>query len=162
MINPAHLRDLVITPTLEILADYDRKMNSPAVVNLLLATIAHESLGGFHLKQIKGPALGIYQIEPDTHDDVWKNFLRNRPGLLNVITLKIRNREHSHAALVSDLAYATAIARLIYWRAPQPLPDKDDIDGLAKYWDDHYNCNGKHYSQDGFLENVNNVLDAML
>jgi len=41
--------------------------------------------------------------------------------------------------LIHNLAYATAIARVIYLRKPEALPAAFDIEGLAKYWKDHYN-----------------------
>ena len=37
------------------------------------------------------------------------------------------------------MGYATAVARLIYWRVPRPLPAASDLDGLAAYWKTHYN-----------------------
>ncbi|MEE9541175.1 MAG: hypothetical protein V3V85_06750, partial [Candidatus Thorarchaeota archaeon] len=48
-----------------------------AAVNLLLGTVYQESTinGITHLKQVGGPALGIYQIEPDTEHDTWENYL---------------------------------------------------------------------------------------
>ena len=41
--------------------------------------------------------------------------------------------------LVWNLFYATAIARLIYLRRPQPLPPVGDLPGLAEYWKAHFN-----------------------
>ena len=37
------------------------------------------------------------------------------------------------------MGYATAVARLIYWRVPRPLPAANNLDGLAAYWKTHYN-----------------------
>jgi hypothetical protein len=37
------------------------------------------------------------------------------------------------------MAYATAIARLVYRRRPEPLPEASDTPGLAAYWKAHYN-----------------------
>ena len=41
--------------------------------------------------------------------------------------------------LATDLAYACAMARIHYLRKPEPLPAHDDIEGLARYWKEHYN-----------------------
>ena len=41
--------------------------------------------------------------------------------------------------LTGNLFYATAVARLLYWRAPRKLPAPDDIWGLAHYWKDFFN-----------------------
>src|SRR3546814_18753812 len=82
MINPRDLCQEVIRPTLEKLDLY-----SPAAANLLLGTALTESTigGATCLVQKGGPALGIYQIEPATHLDCWRNFLVYRDGLRSKI-----------------------------------------------------------------------------
>jgi len=35
--------------------------------------------------------------------------------------------------------YACAMARVLYYRRPEPLPLPSDIDGLAAYWKQWYN-----------------------
>ena len=42
-------------------------------------TAAVESRMGTYLRQIGGPALGIWQVEPATHLDCWDNWLDYRP-----------------------------------------------------------------------------------
>lgn len=138
MIHRNHLRYLVIAPTLEHLG-----LHSMAAENLLMGTAAQESRLGRYLAQVGGgPALGIYQIEPATHRDVWDNFLAYHADLAS----KVRGIASQHwfdddpdGELVRNLAYATAIARLCYYRRPEPLPDADDLPGLARYWKQHYN-----------------------
>ena len=41
--------------------------------------------------------------------------------------------------LIWNLAYASAVARLIYYRRPEPLPRADDLPALAEYWKAHFN-----------------------
>jgi hypothetical protein len=41
--------------------------------------------------------------------------------------------------LTTNLAYATAMARIIYLRCPEPLPMADDIAGMGRYWKRHFN-----------------------
>ena len=48
---------------------------------LLLGTIASESDFGSLNKQRGGPALGIGQMEPSTHNDIWSNYLSYKPQL---------------------------------------------------------------------------------
>ena len=141
MIEPRDLRSLVIKPTLEHL-----DLSSPAAVNLLLATaIAESTSGGMqYLKQRGGPALGIYQIEPATHRDVWDNFLNYRPNLADavcaLVSSKAVDEPYSGAwEVVWNLAYATAIARIVYLRDPQPLPPADNLRALGTYWKRVYN-----------------------
>jgi hypothetical protein len=78
--NARQLRAYVIQPTLKPMGLW-----SLAAETLLVGTCAHESAMGKYLHQIKGPALGIYQIEPITHFDIWNNYLRYKPALRDQI-----------------------------------------------------------------------------
>ena len=61
-IKASELRQYVIRPTLKAI-----NLWSIAAENLLLGTAAQESQLGHYLTQVKGPALGIYQIEQSVH-----------------------------------------------------------------------------------------------
>src|SRR5581483_3712606 len=99
-------------------------------------TLAQESQLARFAEAPTGPALGVYQIEPNTHDDLYENFLTfpERQGLYGKVLGLLGSYPERRLQLVTNLAYATAIARLIYYRDPQPLPMAGDIDGLAKYY----------------------------
>ena len=43
------------------------------------------------------------------------------------------------AAARLEPRYAAAVCRVLYFRAPDPLPDAGDLDGLAKYWKRFFN-----------------------
>ena len=134
MIDPRQLCDLVIRPTLQAL-----DLWSPAAEALVLGTAIHESRL-ICLRQIGGgPALGLYQIEPATHADLCRNYLNNRPALKERVAAFLAPSPAPDAQLATNLAYATAICRLLYFRAPALLPAAGDIDGLAAYWKAHYN-----------------------
>ena len=128
-------KNLVIHPTLFAL---DREITwSNSALNLLLGTAIQESRLTY-LKQIgSGPALGIYQMEPDTHDDIWDNFLKYREGLSSLIEKSFRVRNSK--ALVWDMGYATAMARVHYYRVQEALPYDGDVSKLATYWKKYYN-----------------------
>ncbi len=138
MLDPRQFRVLVIRPTLKHL-----KMWTPAAENLLLGTAAHESRLTYLKQHGSGPALGVYQIEPATHEDVWENYLKYKGDIAGrVRALASQNwpgENNMHRELITNLAYATAIARLVYYRRPEPMPAANDIDGLARYWKQHYN-----------------------
>ena len=141
MIDVKQFRELVVRPTLEHL-----DLWSEAAENLLVGTAVQESRLEFLQQHGGGPALGVYQIEPATHLDVWENFLRYRKGpsdnyLWNAVGNLAAPLPELPAdeQLITNLAYATAIARIIYYRRPEPLPAADDIEGLAAYWKQHYN-----------------------
>ena len=119
-------------------------MWSPAAENLIVGTAAHETHFQF-LDQITsrndetlGPAYGIFQIEPATHDDVLR-YLDSRPEIrIKVLNFLAPWPDHARQ-LVTNYGYATAIARIKYWMFPEPLPLADDIPGLAAYWKQFYN-----------------------
>lgn len=139
MISVRQFRDLVIRPTLEMLGG---PQNSEAAVRLLLATAIHESRLTY-LAQISGPALGVYQMEPATHDDIWTYLNRPRTGesspwLLSRVLAVVASTSDA-SRMVHDLRYATVMARIHYWRVPEPLPDAEDASGMAVYWKRYYN-----------------------
>lgn len=139
MIDVIHFKELIIEPTLKRFDLY-----SEAATNLLLGTAIQESRLTY-LKQLgNGPALGVYQMEPSTHDDIWENYLKFNTVLRWRIgggdkSAHTPTRPRSHKSLVSDLAYATIMARIHYLRRPEALPEADDVEGMAQYWKDHYN-----------------------
>ena len=143
--NPEQFRELVVRPTLEYLdpeIPYSREAE-----DLLLMTAAHESRLGTYLKQINGPALGVYQMEPDTLVDIWDNFLDYKQELSGSVEAMLGGLHYwEKEELVTNLMYATAMARVHYWRVPKPLPKEKDyrtrddyLFALAKYAKDFYN-----------------------
>jgi len=135
-IKKSELLEKIIRPTLEWLG-----MGGESAENLLLGTAAQESLMGYYLTQTRGPALGIYQIEPATHADIYNSYLSYNPIIQERVerfcrakTVAGRGKE-----LVSNLTYSTAVARLIYYRVAEKLPEADDLLGLARYWKKYYN-----------------------
>ena len=134
MIDVEHFRLHVVRATLIYM-----RMWSASAEELLVGTAIQES-GLRYLRQSNdGPARGLYQIEPATHDDIADRYLAKHRDIrkrLNTLLAPIPSRIDQ---LVTNLAYATAIARLRYWMDPAPLPEPDDIDGLAEYWKRVYN-----------------------
>jgi len=142
-IDPQDLVSFVISPTLRQLNAY-----SESACMLILCTAAQESRLGHNLHQINGPALGIYQVEPDTHADIYENFLLyiKESNLMRCVKNLSRFEDYYQREneLITNLEYATAICRLVYYRHSEPLPELDDINGMAFYWKKYYNTvNGK-------------------
>lgn len=135
MIDNKQLRELIIKPALSKLQMYNTDAEE-----LLVFTCATESLGGKYLQQVNGPALGIYQMEPDTYTDIWENYIKNRGALLNMLTLNFDvARIPLPERMVYDLRFATAMARLHYARVKEPLPSAKDVDAIWKYYKKYYN-----------------------
>lgn len=146
MLNSEQFRDL-ITRTL-VAAD----MHSKNAVELLMGTAAHESHLGTYLRQIKGPALGFFQMEPATEQDIWKNYLKYRPKLVSAITRVSWTALPSSWALETNIAYQIIMARIHYRRVPHPLPYFGSVYSMAEYWDKYYNCNPDKGFPEQFVE----------
>lgn len=133
MLNISQYRAQILRPTLVFVGDGLPGFASAAAEELLLGTAAHES--GFHyLAQIRGPAQGLYQIEPETCIDIYKNYLAHRPALRDRVNALLADKPTVRDQLASNLAFATAIARLVYWRSPLPLAPAGDVAGHARVW----------------------------
>lgn len=148
MINANQLRELVIRPTLKYLEP--EIPYSEDAVELLMMTAAHESHLGTYIAQVNGPALGIYQMEPATEDDIMLNFLSYKEDLDDkVMCVTGRGCGVPTDELVTNLKYATAMARVHYYRVPEALPTRkaikhpeaklDWIIDMAKYAKKYYN-----------------------
>jgi len=137
------------------------RLGGPAAERLLLGTALTES-GLVHLRQVGGgPALGLYQIEPATHRDLWRTYLAYRPALAARLLRLAAPTGPGDAQLVWNLGYATGVARLIYRRRPEPLPPADDLEGLARYWKAHFNSAAGRGGVADFLRRAGPVLNAL-
>ena len=137
-IDPAELRALVIAPALSIIG-----LGGDAAEEVLLGTALQESGDGRWLQQRGGPALGVWEMEPATHDDIWKTFL----GAHLLLSDALRSLQISAVPpleqLRGNLYYACAMARVKYFRSPDPLPATGDLEGQAALYVRAYNAGGK-------------------
>lgn len=135
MLNIVQFRELIVKSTLNDLMLYSKNAEE-----LMVFTCAVESLGGTYIKQIKGPALGIYQMEPETYNDIWQNYIKSKGGLM----MSMLSNFHitfmpSEDMLIYDLRFATAMTRLFYARIKEPLPEAEDINAIWEYYKRYYN-----------------------
>lgn len=106
-------------------------------IELLLLTAATESNLGQYIRQKGGgPALGIFQMEPGTYDDIWENYIRYREDLGKLLSFCRMGEAHE---LEFNLAYAILMCRIHYLRVKENIPSANDIEGLANYWKENYN-----------------------
>lgn len=133
--TPAQLLDVVIRPALKLIGKH-----SESAEQLLLGTAIQESRLKYRRQLGNGPARGIFQMEPATHNDIWLNYLKYHPVLGDLIaSLLTRKDADKVAELETNDAYACAMARMVYARAKPALPNPGDIHGHAAYWKQHYN-----------------------
>ena len=149
MLNCEQFRNVILKPCLSAL-----QLDTPVAEELLIATMAHESKGGTYLKQEGGPALGIYQMEPKTHDDIWNAYL---PSFHDVTykTMAVCKLSMKPTAdmMVYNLYYATCMARIFYLRIPQGLPATSDIDAIWDYYKKWWNTEKGSAEKDDFVRN---------
>lgn len=134
--NPEGFVSDVIRPALTALG-LDRDLS--AATELLLGTALQES-GLVHRVQLGGgPARGLFQMEPNTHDDIWANFLKFRAPLAEKVGRFLDGHPPNSQLLTNNDLYAAAMARIHYLRMGQivgktAIPTQGDIPGMAAYW----------------------------
>lgn len=147
MFDNLQFREVILRPALK-----DINLYSLEAEELLVGTMAHESKGGTYVVQKNGPAKGIFQMEPATHDDIWDNFINNNSELKGKIEVFL-NAFHVHTSemLTYNLKYACIMCRIDYFRIKQKLPMKDDLESQAKYWKLYYNTLGGKGTVDEYM-----------
>lgn len=144
-------RELIVRPTLKAL-----QLWSDRAEEILVATAAHESYGLRYIKQVKGPALSFYQIEPATAREVWNRWLPKQAATLRdlaEITSEFRAGDHLETKLLVDLRFATVLARLNYRRFPEALPPASDVPGMAALWKKRWNTVAGAGTTEQFITN---------
>lgn len=139
--NPQVMHDYIIYPTLQAMTAYTgTDYNSKAARQLLLITAGQESHCGDYLTQVKGPALGPYQMEPNTTNDLYKNYLTGER--LALVMKFMSPAEHEEAIVIAgvgNLFYCTALARMNYRRVKAAVPAFDDQQAMWEYYKKYWN-----------------------
>lgn len=135
-INAGQLLRHVIEPTLSYMSAHTGLAMDGRSAGMMLVLIqAHETLGHRWLTQRPGgPGRGGYQQEIATHDWLWSDYLRRRQDIAGAILAMVPEGGNTADRMVYDLAYSTAMARVQLWTDPNPLPDHNDLLGMAAYW----------------------------
>ena len=138
--NKTQLTNLVIIPTLkEIPLGY-----SAAAVMAIQMIIAHESSCCEFIAQTRGPALGVIQMEPETHDDTWAHgdSIYRNAEILKIVTpgLGVKNIPKADR-LIYDLRYNVFMARQRLFMFSESLPES--AEAMANYLKKYWNAGGK-------------------
>ena len=126
-------------------------MNSEDAADLVFKTGMAES-GYRNLRQIGGPALGFFQVEPATIIDTMDNYVKYRTSIKTKLWALGWDEGHMEQRVVSNIALQVAFCRLKYRRDSKPLPKADDVVGQAKYWKRVYNSEHGKGTIEHFLE----------
>lgn len=141
----SQFQSYVLKPTLSELGLY-----STHAERLLTMIVAHESVKGHYIVQTTGQAKGIYQMEDATHDDIIRWLRAKKPELYQQI-VGMGDNKPSAMKMVTDLDYATAMARAFFLRFPEPLPTGSDEE-LAAYAKKRWNTHLGKATADDYLK----------
>lgn len=129
--NKTQLENLIVKP---MLRDIPSGLSEPSLLATMMV-IAHESKRGEYIHQMNnGPALGLIQMEPRTHDSVWRygeSCWRN--AVLCGITTKDRMRLTLPPAperLLYDIKYNVFMLRQRLFMKSESLPNLEGLDQL--------------------------------
>ena len=86
-----------------------------------------------------GPALGFFQMEPNTALDIWDNYVMYRPKYRDKLYALGFDEGALGFCLLSNLGLQAAFCRLKYRRDRLPIPSADDVHAQASYWKRVYN-----------------------
>lgn len=135
IVTLAYAKHEIVTPALTKIG-----LASPAAINLVTGIGLAES-GYRTRRQVGGPALGFWQMEPATEQDCWTNFLDYRP-LLAALVCKLsgrREQEITPQLLLNNDLYAAAMCRVKLYRSPKPLPSATCALALSLFHKEVYN-----------------------
>ena len=127
-------KSFIVKPVLD-----QMDLGGVAAVNLLTGTAMVESGIGFVRQIPNGPAVSFFQMEMNTHDDIWENFLKYKKTLaakVRAFKIPVLNDVQNMQA---NSAYAVAMCRIHYLRMPEQLPEYDDPIAMARYHKLWYN-----------------------
>ena len=143
-LDPGQVKNFIIVPTLTAMGS---QFASIAAINLMLGIAMAESQLRYVRQRTNagyGPARGLCQMEPDTHNDCWTNWLNNpsQAPVARVIRGFIGNLTPDADLMVSNQAYDFAMARIKCWRDRGPLPAWNDPEGMSAFHKRVYNTAG--------------------
>jgi hypothetical protein len=144
----------------DTLSVFSQQANAPYLfsedaVELLMLTAAQETLMGKYLKQVKGPALGIFQMEPISYEDLFANFIVYKKEIHEALELWTAPNVPFRTRMMGDLPYQIIVARLFYLRKPGKLPSKDNPEAMAHYYKKWWNTHLGAATPEEALKNYN-------
>ena len=99
-----------------------------------------------------GPALGFFQMEPNTAIDIWDNYVMYRPKYSEKLYALGFDDGALKFCLLSNIGLQAALCRLHYRRVPSALPKADNLKAQAKYWKKFYNTEAGKGTIKHFME----------
>lgn len=135
---------------------------SKEIHDIVLETAAVESLRGQLVRQKRGPALGIYQMEPETREDLL-NWLKYRhKDVYNEVMVFWEKKQTDEWNYVHNIPWQTAMCLIKYWYVSgHNLQDLcRDRSSRAVLWRIRYNTLKGKGSVQAYIENARMYADA--
>lgn len=156
MYDVGQFRFLIVRPVLTALSLWSQEAEE-----LIMGTAAAESRGGTYLKQLSGPALGCFQMEPSTHDDIWQHYFPHQTILVSKLIDYCRIRECMARdskglikppadIMIYHLTYSCAMARVLYHRRSPVVPK--DLEGQAAFFKKYYNTEAGKATESEYIK----------
>jgi hypothetical protein len=138
-LDPEHLRLLVIRPALQHIG-----LHSMAAENLVLGTALVESELRALKQRGKGPALGLWQMEPRTLRGLlaWLDedaAPLSRKRVRDALWQMTGPAPYDVSSLPGNLFLGAGMCRVHYYNNAAPLPRVAHAQGMAEYWKRWYN-----------------------
>tara|TARA_R100001129_G_scaffold148098_2_gene109656 strand:+ start:40 stop:489 length:450 start_codon:yes stop_codon:yes gene_type:complete len=99
-----------------------------------------------------GPALGFFQVEPETIRDTIENYASYRPKVQKGLIMLGFDNKDMEIRVMSNIALQVAFCRLKYRRDKNPLPKAGDLAAQARYWKRVYNTMEGKGTTEHFME----------
>ncbi len=156
MIDPGQMRQVIK----HVLSELGDKYASPKALDLVYNTGLVESKY-VYLKQIKGPARGVFQCEPWVAVDIIENYLQYREELMKKVAevceldwshFTLPNEKKWKFILTTNLAAQIVMCRLHYRRVPKPLPQT--LIDQSVYYKKYYNTYKGKATPEHYMEIV--------
>ena len=132
LVARSRLLDAII-PALDALG-----MGGRAAQELVLGTGIQESRL-IYRKQNGGPALGLWQMEPFTFNDIWNGYILKHRDIFLAMQKILNGASPNPLVLTHNDQFAAAMCRMLYRRIHEDIPDAGDLEAQAAYWKKYYN-----------------------
>ena len=99
-----------------------------------------------------GPALGFFQVEPETIKDTIENYASYRPEVQKSLLMLGYSNKDMEVRVMSNIALQVAFCRLKYKRDRAPLPKAGDLSAQSRYWKRVYNTMEGKGTLEHFME----------
>lgn len=153
MIDVKEFRDLILVPAIKSV-----DLFSAEAVQLLLSTMAQESsMGKYVAQKVKvgyGAALGVFQMESVTYNDIVNGYIEDHPVMKQKILDSCNFKVFpSSNEMIWNLRFASIMARIFYLRCLGELPAIDDVEGQFKYYKTFWNTSLGKATHEEFMAN---------